>query len=267
MTHQKTPVKLLTRLQPETPSSALKKLKTEHGAIGIKLSTEDAAMSHAQIEEWAAMAKGILPIHVKIGGPNARNDIKSILPMEIDGFIGPMIESPYAMENFICAVRDFSSPLQYRRIKKCVNIETDFAVRNLDAIFNSPYAKDIDEVTLGSSDLLQSLGVKRSDPAFVETVKSTVLRIRDKGYQISLGGGITPGAIDNWLSETQPSKFNTRLVAFPCDGRKSYQPAVESALRFELLMLENDLKKGYLSIDEEHCRAQDIKSRLEPLDL
>ncbi len=263
MTRKRTPIKLVTRVQADTPSLALKKLKAEQGATGIKLSTEDSAMSHAQIEDWVAMAKGILPVHVKIGGPNARNDIKNILPMDIDGLIGPMIESPYALENFICAVRDFSSPLQYRRIKKCMNLETAFAVKHLDEILDSSFAKEIDEVTLGSSDLLQSLGAKRSDAKFMDLIRTTLLRVKEKGYSVSLGGGIQPTTIDELLKETQPSRFNTRILGFSCDGRESFKPAVTEALRFELLMLENDLKKGYLSLDEEHCRALEIKKRLD----
>jgi len=262
MTGKKTSKQLLTLVQPDTPSSELQRLKLEQGAIGIKLSTEDSAMSHAQIEEWVRIARGILPVHVKIGGPNARYDIKSILPMDVDGVIGPMIESPYALENFISAVRDFCSPLQYRRIKKCVNIETAFAIRHLDEILNSPFARDIDEVTIGSSDLLQSLGAKRSSADFIDLVRTTILRIKKSGFSVSLGGGIQPNTIDQILRDAQPAKFNTRIVAFACDGRETFRTAVEEALRFELLMLRNDLNKGFLSLDEEHCRALEIQKRL-----
>ena len=91
--------------------SALLQLKNQFGACGLKLSTEDAAMSIEQIGYWAEV--DILPATVKIGGPNARNDIKQLLPMNIDGLIAPMVESPYGLENFISAVRDFTTPMQF----------------------------------------------------------------------------------------------------------------------------------------------------------
>ena len=127
--------------------SALLQLKNQFGACGLKLSTEDAAMSIEQIGYWAEV--DILPATVKIGGPNARNDIKQLLPMNIDGLIAPMVESPYGLENFISAVRDFTTPMQFERLKKQINIETETAVRQLDSILLDPEAKYIDEITIG----------------------------------------------------------------------------------------------------------------------
>jgi hypothetical protein len=68
-----------------------------------------------------------------------------------------MVESPYGLENFIAAVRDFTTPMQFGRLNKHINVETVTAVKQLDDILNAPEAKFSNEVTIGCSDLSSSL--------------------------------------------------------------------------------------------------------------
>ena len=138
MKSKKTVLKVVPVKPGQDLRSTLMELKNRFGACGLKLSTEDAGMSMEQIGYWAESAGNTLPAVVKIGGPNARNDIKQLLPMNIDGLIAPMVESPYGLENFISAVRDFTTPMQFERLKKQINIETETAVRQLDSILLTP---------------------------------------------------------------------------------------------------------------------------------
>ena len=138
-----------------TLARSLRHLKNDFSACGLKLSTEDAAMTIDQINFWANAS--LLPAIVKIGGPNARNDIKQLVPLNIDGLIAPMVESPYGLENFISAVRDFTTPMQFERLNKHINIETVTAVKQLDDILNAPEAKYLDEIAIGCSDFFSSL--------------------------------------------------------------------------------------------------------------
>ena len=147
MKSKKTVLKVVPVKPGQDLRSTLMELKNPFGACGLKLSTEDAGMSMEQIGYWAESAGNTLPAVVKIGGPNARNDIKQLLPMNIDGLIAPMVESPYGLENFISAVRDFTTPIQFERLKKQINIETETAVRQLDSILLTPEAKYIDAVS------------------------------------------------------------------------------------------------------------------------
>ncbi|PIQ96035.1 MAG: hypothetical protein COV67_11680, partial [Nitrospinae bacterium CG11_big_fil_rev_8_21_14_0_20_56_8] len=240
----------------------LRFLQEEHGACGIKLSTEDAGMSFDQIRFWTGVCEGILPVMVKIGGPNARNDVKQFVSIPVDGLIAPMVESPYGLENFISAVRDFTTPLQFKRLKKQVNIETQTAVEQLSAILDSPGARFLEEITIGCSDLSKSMGKSPSDPEVQRTVKKAVSIIKNKGFRVSLGGGISPGTIDSLLESACPTHFNTRVVTFQVFPGRSYKPGVEEALRFEMAMLENDLDLGFISREEERHRAQEIQIRL-----
>lgn len=244
---------------------SMRTLKNEFGATCLKLSTEDAAMSFEQIRFWTQLADGILPVMVKIGGPNARNDIKQLLSMNIDGLIAPMVESVYGLENFLSAVRDFTTPMQMQRLVKQINIETVTAVEKLDDILASPEAAFLDEITIGCSDLSQSLKKNRMDPIVQSLVRQAVSKIKAKKINVSVGGGIAPDTIDEILSDIQPHQFNTRMVTFSVDPQRSYRTAVAETLHFELKILEHDLNKGFISRDEEKFRARQLRTRLADL--
>ncbi len=241
---------------------SLRNLKNQYGASCLKLSTEDAAMSFEQIRFWTELVDGVLPVMVKIGGPNARNDIKQLLALNIDGLIAPMVESAYGLENFLAAVRDFTTPMQMQRLVKQINIETVTAVEQLDAILAVPEADLLDEITIGCSDLSQSLKKDRMDAEVQSLVREAVARIKARNIKVSVGGGIAPDTIDAILQDIQPHQFNTRVVTFSVRPGQSYRRAVTETLDFELQMLEHDLKKGFISLDEEKFRARQLRKRL-----
>ena len=244
---------------------SLSSLKDDFGASCLKLSTEDAGMSFEQIHFWTELADGVLPVMVKIGGPNARNDIKQLLSMNIDGLIAPMVESAYGLENFLAAIRDFTTPMQMQRLVKQINIETATAVEKLDDILAAPEAALLDEITIGCSDLSQSLKKDRLDPVVQVVVREAVAKIKAKNINVSVGGGIAPDTIDDILDDIRPHQFNTRMVTFSVQPGQSYCAAVAQTLYFELKMLEHDLKKGFISLDEEKFRARQLRTRLADL--
>ncbi len=262
MKSKKTVLKVVSAKPGKGLRSALLLLKNQFGACGLKLSTEDAAMSIEQIDYWAEFVGDTLSTVVKIGGPNARNDIKQLLALEIDGLIAPMVESPYGLKNFICAVRDFTTPMHFARLKKQINIETETALRQLDAIMSAPEASYIDEVTIGCSDLSESMKKPRWDAGFLAQVTKAVKKVQRKNIPVSVGGGITPDTIDVCLDKAQPDKFNTRVVTFAVEAGWDYREAVQSALRFEILMLEQDSSSNFISRDEEKFRIKELKKRL-----
>ena len=240
---------------------SLRKLKTEYDACGLKLSTEDAGMTIPQIKFWAEFS--MLPVVVKIGGPNARNDIKQLVPLKIEGLIAPMVESPYGLENFITAVKDFATHKQFEKLSRHINIETVTAVKQLDSILNIPEAEFLDEITIGCSDLSNSLKKPAIDRALLNRVTRVVKKVQLKKIPVSVGGGIQPGTIDGFLKKVQPDKFNTRVVTFNASPARKYEQAVAEALRFEILMLEHDASQGFITRDEEKFRIQELKKRLE----
>ena len=253
------PVKKTESFQA-TLGRTLRKLKNDFGACGLKLSTEDAAMTINQIKFWADLS--VLPVVVKIGGPNARNDIKQLVSLNIDGLIAPMVESPYGLENFILAVQDFTTPMQFERLNKHINIETITAVKQLDDILNVPEAKFLNEITIGCSDLSGSLKKPTMEGSVLNLVARVVKKIQSKKITVSVGGGIQPSSIDGFLKKIQPNKFNTRVVTFDVVPGQKYNQAVAEALQFEILMLEHDARQGFITRDEEKFRIKELKQRL-----
>ena len=243
-----------------TLARSLRHLKNDFSACGLKLSTEDAAMTIDQIKFWTGAS--LLPAIVKIGGPNARNDIKQLVPLNIEGLIAPMVESPYGLENFIAAVRDFTTPMRFGRLNKHINIETVTAIKQLDDILNSPEAKFLDEITIGCSDLSGSMKRSGVDRTVLNRVVRAVKKIQSKKLPVSVGGGIQPETIDGFLEKVRPDKFNTRVVTFDVVPGQKYGQAVAEALKFEILMLEHDAGMGFITRDEEKFRIKELKKRL-----
>ncbi len=255
-------IQVLPSTKDDPAVELLSRLVEEHGASALKLSTEDAAMGFDQIGFWARRCKGLMPVVVKIGGPNARNDIRELVSRGVDGLIAPMVESPYGLQNFIEALGEMLTPLEFNILGKHINIETITAAEQLDAILDSPWAGQLDEITIGCSDLSSSMGCKVTDPEVNERVKACASKIRERGIGVSIGGGITPVNIDERLEMLAPSHFNTRVVTFANKPAVSFSEAVRLALEFEIEMLALDHAEGFISGEEEQSRTTELKKRL-----
>ncbi len=240
----------------------LRRMKTRFGICGLKLSTEDAAMSLDQIDSWNRLCQGILPVVVKIGGPNARNDIRQMLKLNVQGLIAPMVESAFGLENYIEALRDYTTPLRFQALEKHINIETLIAVNQLEAILDSPSAKYIDEITIGQKDLSRSMQRSVNDPEVQATVHQVVQQVRSRNIPVSIGGGIIPNTIGDVLRNLSPDRFNTRILSFSVDSRSSYHEAVQEALEFEIMALKHDATQGFVTHDEAIVRVQELHKRL-----
>lgn len=83
----------------QTPSfqqlrDRLKELRDAGGLTALKTGTEVEDMSFEEIRLLRALSDRIVPLFVKIGGPEARNDMRELARAGVDGLIAPMIESP-----------------------------------------------------------------------------------------------------------------------------------------------------------------------------
>tara|TARA_B100000686_G_scaffold352363_1_gene454088 strand:+ start:2587 stop:3378 length:792 start_codon:yes stop_codon:yes gene_type:complete len=241
---------------------SLRMMRTRWGVSGLKLSTEDAAMSLSQIDYWICLCRDLLPVVVKIGGPNARNDIRQLVHLNVDGLIAPMVESSFGLENFIEALRDYTTPLRFKALGKQINIETETAAIQLDSILSSPSAGFVDEITIGRKDLSRSMGLQVEDPKIEVVVAEIVKKVQSKSINISIGGGIVPKTVDSTIRAHSPDQFNTRILTFQVDSRQSYFEAVRSALEFEIMALKNDTFRGFISREEEKSRTKELMKRL-----
>jgi hypothetical protein len=214
--------------------SILEKLKAENGLVGIKTGTEVEDMSFGEISMLRRITQGLLPLHVKIGGPEARNDIRNLLAIGVDGIIAPMIESAYALKNFIGTLRELAPRQTYPTLEKGINLETITAFRNMDAILASEWARELSQVTAARTDLSGSMELPADAPEVMEACGLIVARCQEHELRTSVGGAIHPGIIDDLVHRIAPDTINTRHMVLSRSAlREDASGHLTSALLFE----------------------------------
>ncbi len=183
---------------------------TALGLTALKTGTEVEDMSFEEIRILRALSRDICPLFVKIGGAEARNDIRELAEIEVNGIIAPMIESVYALEKFIESMRDVLSPSAYRRIEKGINLETATAFNRMTEILNSEFAQELVQVTAARTDLSGSLHISPEHDIVFELCTHIVSRCREYGLRTSVGGAIKSVSIDRIVNQVGPDTVNTR---------------------------------------------------------
>ena len=190
--------------------SSLGKLAEGGCLTAIKTGTEAEDMSFEDIRILKALCRDILPLYVKIGGPEARNDIREMYSIGVDGIIAPMIESPYALKKFIETLHDILGPISFEKVQKGINIETIQAVTQLEEILSMPEASSLNQVTAARSDLSASMDTDADDENVHDACFRIVDRARNTGFRTSVGGAIHPGNFLKIVKNIMPDLLNTR---------------------------------------------------------
>lgn len=179
----------------------------------IKIETEAEGASWEQIEFVKELADEIdTPLYLKIGGVEAKTDIRRAKELGIAGVIAPMVESTFALEKFDEATANLG--FEWRAL----TIESITAMRDLEAITIEAKSRGIDGLTLGRGDFSASLGLKGSEdsPEVNEYVKYFIDVVKDSGLHVSIGGNVTIKSIDNLAAIRAEANFlETRRVIFP----------------------------------------------------
>lgn len=213
----------------------LQELKNNHGLVALKTGTEVEDMSFAEISMLRRITAGLLPLHVKIGGPEARNDIRNLLHIQVDGIIAPMIESAYALKNFVGTLKELCSEDQYSKLEKGINLETVTAFQNMDSILTSPARKELNQVTAARTDLSGSMERSPDDAEVLEACALIVARCQEYELRTSVGGAIHPGIIETLVNRIAPDTINTRHMVISRSAlREDATGHLLAALEFEL---------------------------------
>lgn len=83
-------------------------LVDQYPICGLKGGTETEDMDADEIRILHLAAKDLVPVTVKIGGPEARTDIRMLVKEEIEGICAPMIESSYALKKFYSDFKEYA---------------------------------------------------------------------------------------------------------------------------------------------------------------
>jgi hypothetical protein len=191
----------------------LVELKRDHFLSAVKGGTEVEAMTFDEIALMRRMSDGILPMTVKIGGPEARNDIDFMISQRIDYILAPMIESVYSLKNFVetvCAMDPQGV------CKLAINIETVTAVEKLLDIFGSTSFKSVEKVTVGRSDLSASMNLPVDSPEVIRATMFVVSQARKHGKSTSVGGQINPENAKLIQNTAGSDQVNTRHMSVGC---------------------------------------------------
>lgn len=184
-------------------------LRDKYSVIGVKGGTEIEAMTFDDIYTMRSVSDGILPMTVKIGGAEARNDIDYMMSIGVDTILAPMIESPYALRNF---VRTMNAADKERCCRIAVNIETIFAYNNLTAIFAMGEFEQVYSVTVGRTDLSGSLGMNVDSDRVTEITADIVRKAKQYDKMTSVGGKIMPDNAELVRTGARPAAINTRHI-------------------------------------------------------
>ncbi|PKB14537.1 HpcH/HpaI aldolase/citrate lyase family protein [Novosphingobium kunmingense] len=155
--------------------SRIVSLKGEFEAEGL---TRDTVAAEA-----AFAARNGLPYLVKIGGCEAKSDMRFLMHQGIRSIVAPMIESAFAMKKY----QDMLPEGAFDHVG--VTIETETAVDRIEAILDA--GVKLSEVTVGRSDLTASFGGSGVNCAETLAMVKTVARAaKARGLATTMGGTV-----------------------------------------------------------------------------
>jgi phosphoribosylformimino-5-aminoimidazole carboxamide ribonucleotide (ProFAR) isomerase len=209
----------------------------DYNLKSVRLGTESEDMTFDEINFFIDYISGTVPIHVKIGGANARNDINMLLSMGIRGIICPMVESPFGLKIFIQALRELSGNTYYA-LKKGINIETITAYHNLGEIIQTPLFKELDEVNLARHNFSQSIERDTDDPTVYSMMSIMASRLRRFTKTLVVSGGVHPENSVEILKRVAPDHINTGLFVLGAKNTVRIWEGVHKALSLEKIVYE-----------------------------
>lgn len=211
--------------------SKIVSLKGEFEAEGL---ARDAVAAEA-----AFAARNGLPYLVKIGGCEAKSDVRFLTQIGVRSLVAPMIESPFAMSKYM----DMLPTGAFDHVG--VTIETIDAVRRIEEILDA--GVKLGEVTVGRTDLTASFGGTGVDSDETVAMVKTVARAAGKrGLKTTMGGSVNAQTIALLQRDTELrgliNAVETRKCVMPVD-RFLEDGALDAAFAVELALL--DFQLGY----------------------
>ena len=196
--------------------SILSILNKNFDIVGLKTSTEDEGANVDDIIDITRINK----VHgqrttLKIGGCEAKSDIRIAQKLKIENIVAPMIESSFAANKFISAVDElYGDDISENRFY--INIESIEAVKNAENIIES-VSNRLFGVVVGRSDLSKSLGLTKKDTNSNEVLEYTrrVFTIAKKyNLETTFGGNLNSESlpfIESLMKDNLVDRVETRL--------------------------------------------------------
>ena len=234
---------MLSSVKQETLSlqNKLRMLKQGDSVVGLKAGTEVEDMSFEEINLMKEIASDIVPLTVKIGGAEARQDIRMMLSLKVNCLLAPMIESVYTLSRFVETAQEIMQEVMnecQQEADLAFNLETITAVGIIDHLIEAQAFSYISQVTIGRDDLSRSMRLDIGDDEIMENTKRVIKKIKNQNKLTSVGGGLSLDNIKQISECIESDYLNTRNVVFKND--KIFKKKPEAVL-FNILNWEKDL--------------------------
>jgi len=225
-------------------------LKGEFEAEGLSRNTVAA--------EAAFAARNGVGYLVKIGGCEAKSDMRFLIQVGIRSIVAPMIESPFAMAKY----QEMLPEGAFDHVG--VTIETIDAVRRIDDILDA--GVKLTEVTVGRTDLTASFGGNDVDgDQTIDMVKKVARAARQRGLKTTMGGSVNKKT-RQLLAEDEELRdliacVETRKCVMPVDQFVA-NGALEDAFEVEGVLLDMIVAHHGTIATTAEARVGQIRSRL-----
>ena len=161
-----------------TDFSRISRLKGEFEAEGLSRDILAAEVVYA--------ARNKLSYLCKIGGCEAKSDMRFLRQIGVKDIVAPMIESAFAMSKYM----DMLPANAFDHVG--VTIETRGAVERIEEILDA--GTHLTEVTIGRTDLTASFSGEGVDqPETIAMVKTVAKAARTRGLKTTMGGSVGVG--------------------------------------------------------------------------
>ncbi len=245
-------------------SNSLKDLHDKYNVVGIKQSFEDEGAILSDVVTMRRITElSNLKMYVKIGGCEAITDINNCVSNSIDAIIAPMVETKYAFQKFMSAVKNIKNT-DFHFL-----CETVTAYDNIDAILNTSEADCLSGVIVGRSDFTKSHGLDKShvdSEIICKKVKEIFEKSKKKGLLTTMGGNISVNSkefIKDLYNSNLLDKIETRnvVVELNDDNVLNLDETISAILEYEIMWL-NFKAQNYESISRSYKeRIETLKNR------
>lgn len=245
----------------------LKVLKKEYGVIAVKSEFETEGSRKDELTKLRdIISKSGLKMYIKIGGCEAIRDLDDCKILSADGIMAPMIETPFAASKFRNAYYKVFPSVECGNIDKIINLETITAYNNMESIYKEN-ENFLNTVVIGRSDFSKSCNIPKSEingKEMMEYCKNIINLANDYGFNSAFGGTISVKSI-KFIQELQDSvdRIETRKIVFDVNKIDDFNEAIDTAIKFEYLYLQNKLNYYQSIVDEDKKRFDDLKNRVD----
>lgn len=222
-------------------SQRLHALARRSGVIALELRTEVGAFACDTLSLLSKLA-GNIPTVARVAGPDVRGDIRRSLDAGIRSIRSPVVDSGYALGDFIQALRATAGDA-FPGVRKTINIETPNGYRKLAEIVQHPDFVHIDEVGLNLRGLAAAHRSGFGDSTD-EMVRDVCATVRRQGKRLAVGGGITAANASALVARVGPDYLHTGMLVIEVAKVRDISDAVRQALEFERFWADGVAEKS-----------------------